>query len=417
MMKGKNLVFVCFFILWALAPAKTQANQLTLQGINDRFAVTFADGVSESMQLEFARKHRLEVMRVFRPINTLIVTPMPGQTIMVKEILRVDPLVYFISDDFYANWIDAKISPEEEVAQLDVVMNTPAQDPLPVEQEPPAPKEDPQDNKEVQWGVARVNAPAAWDTNQGAGVKVAIVDTGIDPNHPDLKANIRGGHNAVDKESPWADDHFHGTHVAGIVAAALNGEAVVGVAPKADLYAVKVLTKEGSGSIFGIIGGLMWCIENGMNVVNMSLGAPQDNFLFKYAVGAVNNAGIAMVVAAGNDGKAVNFPAAYESTIAVSALDKDDTIVSFSSRGPEIDFIAPGVKIPSTVTGGGVEAYSGTSMACPHVAGLAALAVAKGAKGLDQVRSVLSANAQKLPNLSADEQGKGLVNAAGLSQF
>jgi len=265
-----------------------------------------------------------------------------------------------------------------------------------------------------------VNAPAAWPTNQGAGVKIAIVDTGIDPQHPELAGRIAGGYNAVDKQAPWADDHFHGTHVAGIAAAALDGKGVVGVAPAASLYAVKVLTKDGSGSLFSIMGGLAWCAQNGMQVINMSLGAPQEIPFLEYALQFAYNAGATIVAAAGNDGKAVNYPAAYKEAIAVSALDQEDKIASFSSRGPQVAFIAPGVKVPSSVPLGhdpsGVKAYSGTSMATPHVAGLSALAVARGSSGPEAVRAALKAAAEKVPGLGSQEQGDGVVNAARLAR-
>jgi len=284
--------------------------------------------------------------------------------------------------------------------------------------------------EEAPWGVKRVNAPAVWGGNQGANVKVAIIDTGIDPTHPDLKGRVAGGHNAIDKNQPWVDDHFHGTHVAGTVAAELDEKGVAGVAPKATLYAVKVLTKEGSGSLFGIMGGVMWCAQNGIQVANMSLGAPQEMPLLQYALQMAVGAGVTIVAAAGNDGKAVNWPAAYPESIAVSALcpagitntklcpSAAEGISTFSSRGPQVAFIAPGVLIPSTVPtsndASGVKAYSGTSMAAPHVAGLAALAVAKGAQGPQAVRAALQAAASPLPGLGGSEQGAGLIDAAKL---
>ncbi|MFC1521781.1 S8 family peptidase [Elusimicrobiota bacterium] len=422
MMKGRYSILVCLLVLWAITPVLAGTNQLSSAGINDRFAIVFANDVSEADQLATAKASNLEVLRVFRPINTLIVRHRSGFSMMMTESsIQYDPKVQFIAHDYYRRWIDIAPSPEEQAASIDNLISQPRKLlPPPVSMFPPDAILDPLDepsDSEVQWGVERVNAPAAWASNQGAGVKVAIVDTGIDPNHPELKDKIRGGHNAIDEKQPWADDHFHGTHVAGIVAATLDGKGVVGVAPKAELYAVKVLTKEGSGSMFGIIGGLMWCIENNIDVINMSLGAEQGNALFKYAIDAVRDAGVVMVAAAGNNSKAVNFPAAYDGAIAVSALDKDDTIAYFSSRGPEINFIAPGVKILSSVTGGGFEAYSGTSMACPHVAGLAALAVAQGARGIQGVLGVLNGAAEKIPGLSASEQGMGVVNAGKLGSL
>ena len=270
--------------------------------------------------------------------------------------------------------------------------------------------------EEAQWGVRRLNAPAAWGSNQGDGVKVAVIDTGVAPDHPELKARVAGGFNALDKDKPFADDHGHGTHVAGIVAAELDGKGVAGVAPKAVIYGVKVLTKEGSGSAWGIITGINWCIENKMQIINMSLGSTQSLYTLYDAVQKAIAAGVTVVAAAGNDSGAVNYPAAYPGVIAVSALDKDDAIAKFSSRGPQVAFIAPGVKVLSTVPTfhdpSGYKAYSGTSMACPHVAGLAALAIGKGAQGPAAVKEALASAALKLPNLSAAEQGAGVVDAS-----
>ncbi|MBI4669423.1 MAG: S8 family peptidase [Elusimicrobia bacterium] len=417
-MNKKQFACVAAFFFLGVCGLQAGPNELALEGIEDRLMIAFVQGVPESQQLALAQSNGLEVLRVFRPIRALVVKAPAGRALQAETALKHNPLVFRIERDFYTKWIETSaLSPEKQAACVDAALQKPfraaskqkKQVKQTVGDEPPS-----QPPSEIQWGVQRVNASAAWPVTQGAGVKVAIVDTGIDPEHPELKANIKGGHNAIDKDQPWADDHFHGTHVAGITAAVLNGEGVVGVAPQAELYAVKVLSKDGSGSIFGIIGGIMWCIENGMDVINMSLGADQGNFMFEYAIQAAYNAGIVVVAAAGNSGGAVGFPAAYKEAIAVSALDEKDNIASFSSRGPEVDFIAPGVKIPSTVTGGGIAAYSGTSMATPHVTGLAALAVSRGARGQEAVMAALGAAAEQLPNLSPSEQGAGVVNAANL---
>ena len=277
---------------------------------------------------------------------------------------------------------------------------------------------------EVPWGVAKVNAPDAWPSNQGTGIKVAVIDTGIDKDHPDLMPNLKGGYNAFEQNDNWEDDHSHGTHVAGTIGAVLNNAQVVGVAPNVELYAVKVLNKDGGGDLFSIMRGMQWVAQNGMHIGNMSLGSPQENMLFKFAVDQAANAGVIIIAAAGNDGKAVNWPAAYPNTIAVSAMCPDTAvnneklctdggkkIANFSSRGPEIEFITPGVLVPSTIIGGEVQAYSGTSMACPHLAGLAALAMARGAQGIDGVRKMLKSVAVSIPGLSASEQGAGMPNA------
>jgi len=226
----------------------------------------------------------------------------------------------------------------------------------------------------VPWGVNAVKAPAAWEGSQGKVIKVAVLDSGIDGTHPDLAANYKGGISFVPTESTPMDFNSHGTHCAGTIAARLNGIGVVGVAPAAYLYAVKVLDRAGSGQFSWIIAGIDWCINNGIKVISMSLGASTA----PAAVGAICetawNRGLLLVAAAGNNGGAVGFPAAYPNVIAVSAIDSSNVIASFSSRGAKVELCAPGVNVLSTTPGGTYGNKSGTSMACPHVAGAAALA-------------------------------------------
>ncbi len=276
--------------------------------------------------------------------------------------------------------------------------------------------------KEETWGVNRVHAPAAWPITEGKGVKVAIIDTGIDTSHPDLSGSVDGGYSAITKtENPmdYQDDNGHGSHVAGTVAGKRDGKGVVGVAPKARLYAVKVLDADGSGNLSDVIDGIVWAAKNKMDVANMSLGAPVDSEAMKRAVRFARGSGVVIVAAAGNSGGSVGFPGAYEDTIAVAASDSADNLAGFSSRGPEVDFIAPGVDILSAKMGGGFISYSGTSMAAPHVAGLAALAVSQGYVGLngpDGVFAQLKKAAMPLPVLTATMQGVGMIDAGKLAR-
>ncbi len=267
--------------------------------------------------------------------------------------------------------------------------------------------------KELPWGIRRVNAPAAWAKTQGRGVRVAVVDTGIDSSHPDLKANYAGCYNAVKSGASCMDDNGHGTHVSGTIAGVLDGKGVAGVAPQARLYAVKVLKADGSGGLVSIIKGILWCAKNDIQVANMSLGAPIGTIFMRMAVNYAVGKGVTIVAAAGNDGKGVDCPACYSSSIAVSASDSSGKIADFSSRGDQVDFIAPGVSVKSSIPGGGYSWYSGTSMAAPHMSGLAALAVSSGARSPKAVRSRLKRAAKSL-GLKPEEQGAGLVDAAKL---
>lgn len=271
------------------------------------------------------------------------------------------------------------------------------------------------------WGVNRIDADLVWGVTTADPTKVAIVDTGIDVKHPDLKDNLKGGVSTVGYTTSYKDDNGHGTHVAGIAAAIDNEIGVIGVGPQIDLYAVKVLDRRGSGWLSDVIEGLDWAIQNGMEVVNMSLGTSSDVQSFKDAVQKVNAAGIVQVAAAGNNGGAVIYPAAYPEVIAVSATDSTDTIASWSSRGPEIDLAAPGVNIYSTYKGSTYKTLSGTSMAAPHVTGTAALVLSVPTKcdlDLDgkcspaEVQQRLEVTAEDLGVSGRDEfYGAGLADA------
>jgi subtilisin family serine protease len=226
------------------------------------------------------------------------------------------------------------------------------------------------------WGVDRIDAEL--NANKGAGVGVAIIDTGIDLTHPDL-AHVVAGANFVRQGQAPNDDNGHGTHVAGIVAAANNSFGYVGVAPDATVIAVKVLDRNGSGSISGVVAGINWVAANhtayGIKVANMSLGAAGFSQSLYNAIQSATNAGVTFVVAAGNSAaNAANFsPAGFDNVITVSALNSNNTFAYYSNYGSVIDLIAPGTSIPSLYKNHGYATLSGTSMASPHVAGSAAL--------------------------------------------
>ncbi|MEW5706704.1 MAG: S8 family peptidase [Actinomycetota bacterium] len=258
----------------------------------------------------------------------------------------------------------------------------------------------------------------AWATSTATGVKVAILDTGIDLDHPDLGANVKGGINTINPRKKPDDDNGHGSRVAGIVAAVRGNEiGVIGVEPSASLYAVKVLGASGSGYASDIIEGLDWCIQNGIKVVNMSFGASSDNQSIHDAVIRAYNAGIIMVAAAGNSGPGsdtVSYPARYNEVIAVAATDSNDAVAPWSSRGPEVDIAAPGVNIYSTYKNAGYATMSGTSMAAPHVTGAIALKLqVNPLLSPDAMRSLVVGTAE--PILGAPEEvGAGLIDAEAL---
>ena len=274
----------------------------------------------------------------------------------------------------------------------------------------------------VPWGIDRVFGDEeyefeTWDDTRGAGVGVAILDTGIDDEHEDLP-KPEDGTNTIDDTHWGYDGSGHGTHVAGTVAAVDNDFGVVGVGHEIDLYAAKVLDDDGSGTWSSVAAGIEWAVDEEIPILNMSLGGDESETLGD-AVQEANDKGHLIVASAGNDGNPpgngenVGYPAAYEEVIAVAASDENDNRASFSSTGPEVELIAPGVDVLSTVPGDEYEENDGTSMSAPHVAGSAALVWdAEGAKLGDNedIRGILQDTAEDL-GLDEEHQGDGLVRA------
>jgi len=224
------------------------------------------------------------------------------------------------------------------------------------------------------WGVDKIDAEEVWALGEvGAGINIGVIDTGITSSHPDVSDNVKGGVSEVWYTSSWNDDNGHGSHVAGTIGAVDNTEGVVGGAHGANIYAIKVLDRKGSGYLSDVINGIDWAIINGMDVINLSLGTDQDVQSLYDAVARAYDAGIVVVAAAGNSGGDVSYPAAYTEAIAVAAVDQSGTAPYWSSQGPEVDLAAPGVSIYSTYKGARYATLSGTSMAAPHVASSAAL--------------------------------------------
>ncbi len=272
----------------------------------------------------------------------------------------------------------------------------------------------------VPWGIDRVfedeeHPFPTWNNSMGEGIGVAVLDTGIDEDHEDLV--VEGGTNTIDDTHWGSDSSGHGTHVAGTIAALDNELGVVGVAPEVELYAVKVLNDSGSGTVSSVVAGIEWAVNQGIPVMNMSLGSSSDSQTLKDACDAAYSAGHLLVAAAGNSGNPpgrgdnVIYPAKYDSVIAVAASDDKDSRARWSSTGSAVEFIAPGVSILSTLPNNSYGTYSGTSMASPHAAGAAALAWAVNPTLTNaEIRATLQGTAEDL-GLDPNHQGHGLVRA------
>ncbi|HVT43522.1 MAG TPA: S8 family serine peptidase [Thermoanaerobaculia bacterium] len=198
------------------------------------------------------------------------------------------------------------------------------------------------------YGIDAISARAVWPVTRGATIRVGVIDSGIDREHPDLRERYRGGRDFLQNDDDPQDDNGHGTHVAGTIAAADDLQGVVGVAPLVELYGLRVLNAAGNGNASNVIRAIDWAIANQMHIVNLSLGSDGSSLLEEEAFDRAFAAGVLAIAATGNDAGPVGFPAAYSSVLAVGAVDRSLALASFSNTGSQVDVVAPGVQILST---------------------------------------------------------------------
>ncbi|MGR3762617.1 S8 family peptidase [Rossellomorea sp. NS-SX7] len=241
------------------------------------------------------------------------------------------------------------------------------------------------DTNEIPKGIDLIQAPSLWKNGyKGNGITVAVLDTGCDVNHPDLKGKVKGYRNFTDDDG-GAEDNVtdysgHGTHVAGTIAANEDGQGVIGVAPLAELLVIKVLAgSRGSGKYDWIVNGIQYAIDQGADIISMSLGGPSDYEPLHKVIQRAVDANILVVCAAGNEGDSnsstdeFSYPASYNEVISVGSIDLQRNSSYFTNSNNEVDLVAPGEKILSTIPGDKFAKLSGTSMAAPHVSGALAL--------------------------------------------
>jgi len=265
------------------------------------------------------------------------------------------------------------------------------------------------------WGINRVGGGLG--TNTGSGIKVAVIDTGLDLDHEDLAANIQGGVDFTGSRKGAEDEHGHGSHVGGTIAGVDNDRGVIGVAPQAQLYAVRVLDRRGWGSWSDVADGIVWAGDHGIQIANMSLGGGHSTTV-QSACTYAEGKGVLLIAAAGNEGDGnlatteTSYPAAYTTVVAVGATSSNDGLASFSNTGSYLEVSAPGVSVYSTYKNNGYTTMSGTSMASPHAAGVAALIWAEfGSTDNDAVRAELASRVDDRGPAGKDNgYGEGIVD-------
>ena len=292
------------------------------------------------------------------------------------------------------------------------------------------------DFKKMPYGIETIKAPSVWDKGeQGEGVVIAVLDTGIDTFHPDLADRIIDGRNFTNEgnSDDIMDRNGHGTHVAGTICGERNDKGVIGVAPKSKLLIGKVLNRMGSGNYSDITRAIRWATKwrgrNGerVRVINMSLGGPIPDRRQYQAILDACAQGIMVVVASGNEGDGdessleYGYPALYNECITVAASNEENKLARFSSNSRQVDVIAPGVNILSTYPVGKYAILNGTSMATPHVSGALALIINIGEKHFEreltesEIYALLVSTCCSL-GLKATSEGHGLVDLSSLNK-
>lgn len=236
------------------------------------------------------------------------------------------------------------------------------------------------DSKSAQiigWEISKFDITDYWKYSTGKNIRVAVLDTGCDTNHDDLKDAITDGFNAIDENTNVCDDNGHGTHVAGTIAARNNSTGMVGIAPESEIVPVKVLNKRGSGTSANIAKGIIWAADNNCDIITMSLASPVTSKTVEDAIIYATNKDVIVVCAAGNNGNhtPIMYPAKMPQTIAIGSIGQDLRLSHFSCIGPELDFLSPGENIFSCAPNNSYTLMSGTSMSTPYAVGCIALSL------------------------------------------
>ncbi len=410
---GVMLLVISMFLTTAVYSAPLSADEgsppTDAPYVPDRIVVKFKEGLSSAQVAQLHASQGTTVVAEIPQMGVQILSVPPGEVEAKIAAFKADPSVEYAEPDYIA--------------------------------QPTYEPNDPYYGDGTQWGPQKIFAPQAWDLCTGASnVVVAVIDWGVDLQHPDLQAQMwtnvdeipdngvdDDGNGYIDDVYGWdfanddhdpQDDYGHGTHVGGIAAAATdNGVGIAGVAFNSSIMAVKVGDgSTGKARYSDIAYGIMYAADNGAKVINLSLGGYAYSSFLGGAVNYAWDAGCVLVGAVGNNNLSDPFyPAAYENVIGVSATDQNDAKASWSNYGSHVAVAAPGVSIYSTYwNGSSTYAHmSGTSMSAPHVAGLAALLFAQdGTRSNATVRSLIESTADDLGDAGWDQYyGYGRINA------
>ena len=406
---------------WRAAPAAA-ADGITApmdaeQGPGDEYApnrlvVRFQPSATDEDKRKLHARYKAKVVREI-PVLGIQVLELPDDTVAMVSAYQAEAAVVFAEPDYIAT---IQGSPAADAAVLDAAaiaalanVARPATRPDGLAWTPNDPLLD------QQWHHATIGSAAAWERSRGAGVVVAVNDTGADCTHPDLVGKCLRGYDFVNDDTDPRDDHGHGTHVSGLVAAtANNAVGGLGSGPEAMVLPVKVLGAGGSGNMSWIAGGVTYAADNGAQIINMSLGGRFTSSALRDAIAYAIGRGVTVVAAAGNESTSnPSYPAAYPGVISVAATDRQDRLADFSNYGDALDVSSPGVAILSTVRGGSYQAWNGTSMASPIVAGVAALLKAQGpCRSPQDIENVLESTAKDLGSPGWDRTfGAGRIQA------
>jgi subtilisin family serine protease len=382
--------------------------------------ITFADGLGPADRALIVESRGGKILKDFPFINGVLASFPDGAK--AADLARARG-VESAEDDLEINWLASESPQALETAQaaLTELLNGARGPARPAEAAAPAPispvyittANADGKTERLPWSLVRLGAMKAWPYTKGRGARVAVLDGGVQCSHPDLAPNCAPGYNVLAPGTPPDDEKGHGTHVAGIIAGALNWSGMAGLAPEATIVPVKVLNSSGNGKVSQIIEGMEWAVGQKVDVINMSLGAPGYIEAQAKAVKAARKAGVLVVCAAGNFAGEIGYPAGYEDSVAVTALDFSNKLASFSCSGPAADFTAPGVRIYSSFPVNSFYLADGTSQAAPHISAVAALAVGLGIKGEPALRAALI-KASVSVGLPQEQQGAGVPLPARL---